>query len=384
MSPRASHPILAFLAVGFLSTTGLHAQQQQDASPVDVNQLLKELKGMATKQDVQTKAAKMAAFQQVSSAAAAGDGGVTFWAEAIRATQMEGAGQESNNFRIWKETDGEVFKDKAVQSAVHLHLEWLALTLERSAGATVKEMLPALTSYTQELWADIAYMSMLDEAIKKDKESQPPQAAGGRRGGAVSPITKAIRDDTAVRKMHDQILNRSLGGSIIVEWMRIGDYVGAEGWEANPGNIDGIYKNIIQPELRIEKDQRVFEYWDTKMKVDADAATRSKLTFEVEKYNSDTRPALMWGRAQEYVALGQKNRAATEMYNIIKSFPGHPASGAWIGTLQALLAPPPPETTSQATPAPGVTVTPPAPTAPAPAAPPPNPTAALPGALPGQ
>jgi len=182
--------------------------------------------------------------------------------------------------------------------------------------------------------------------------------------------------------MHDQILNHGLGGSIIVQWMRIGDYVAVDNWEGTPGNIDGIYKNIIQPELRTERDQRVFEYWDTKMKVAADAATRSKLTFEVEKFNNDTRPALMWGRAQEYIPLGQKNRAAMEMYNIIKGFPAHPASGEWIAALQGLLAPPPPDATAPATPVTGSA--PPAPTAPAPVPAAPNPTASLPGALPGQ
>jgi hypothetical protein len=134
------------------------------------------------------------------------------------------------------------------------------------------------------------------------------------------------------------------------------------------------------------------DYWDMKLKKEADAATRSKLSFEVDKFNTLRRPALLWNRAQEYTYLGQKNRAVTEMFNQIKTYPNHPDASDWVTALEAMLAPQPaPEaapapapapSTSSALPAPAPvvpTVPPPAPAAVAPAGGP-TPTALLPGA----
>ncbi|HEY3902006.1 MAG TPA: hypothetical protein VGM54_25560 [Chthoniobacter sp.] len=411
MSPRSPLPVLSILAAGFFGVTGLHAQQpQQDAQPIDVNRMLKELTTLAPKTQAQASATKLATAKTILGQANSGDGGVTYWESAIEGTQMDGAGHDSNNFRIWKETEGDVYKDKEVQSAVHLHLEWLALTLQRSSGASVKEMLPTILNYAQELWADQVLMTMLAESVKKEKETAAPQVPGGR-GARNSPAGKALGDDRKIREVHDQILNKNLANSLITNWLHLREYVAqADGWEDVPGNLDGIYKNIIQPELRAEKDPRVFQYWDTKMKIESETASRTKLNFEIEKYNNQTAPALLFGRAQEYVPLGQKNRAATEMYAIIQKYPTHPQASEWINTLQTLLAPPPAPDATAGTPAapvpapaaaatlPAAIAPAPAPVAPAPAAVAPAPAAraaapspgvsastlALPGALPGQ
>jgi hypothetical protein len=411
MSPRSPHLVLSFLTAGFLGVTGLHAQQQ-DAPPVNVSELLRALQTLAPKQAAQSQAAKQSAAQTILGQANSADGGVAFWESAIKGTQMEGASQGNNEFRVWKETDGEVYKDKQVQSAIHLHLEWLAITLQRSAGATVKDLLPAIQNYVRELWADQVMMIMLEESVKKEKESVP-QVPGGRGPGRNSAVAKALGDDRKIREVHDQVLNRNIANGLIANWMHLHDYAnGIDSWENVPGNIDGIYTNIIQPELRVQKDPRVFEYWDTRMKVDSDTATRTKLTFEIDKYNTLTAPNLLFNRAQEYIALGQKNRAATEMYGIIQKYPNHPKAGEWITALQGLLAPPAPDTTASAAPAAvsaaaAVSAIPAARIAPAPTAvvPPPAPTvppspgvsastlalpgasappAPAPGALPGQ
>jgi hypothetical protein len=68
---------------------------------------------------------------------------------------------------------------------------------------------------------------------------------------------------------------------------------------------------------------------------------KSKLAFEIEKFNTQRRPALLWSRAQDLLAIGQKNRAATEMFGIIRSSPTSPELPAWIAALESVLAPPP-------------------------------------------
>jgi hypothetical protein len=375
MSPRSPRSTIAILTASLLAGATLHADQ--DVPPVDVNGLLKQLHLLRDQQATQAKASKQAAIQQLSAAASSPERAFKMWEDAVQATQMDGAGKEAAQLRQWRDTEGELYKEREVQNAVHLHLEWLVLTLQRSNGATVKELLPSIINYTKELLADQAMMDALDDTIKKEK------AAPAGPGGRPRPNQNA-KDDQATRKTHDAVLNRNINNSIIVQWLKLGDFLQLEKWENSAGNFDGIYTKIVQPELRNQKDPHVMDYWDVKLKKEADAATKTKLSFEVDKFNTQRRPALLWNRAQEYTYLGQKNRAVTEMFNLIKTYPTHPDASDWVAALETVLAPPPapdaaPATTSAVPAAAPVApvAPPPAPVAPAGG---PTPTALLPGA----
>jgi hypothetical protein len=377
MSPCSPRSTIAILTASLLAGATLHADQ--DAPPVDVNGLLKQLRVLRDQQTLQAKTSKQAAIQQISAAAGSPERAFKMWEDAVQATQMDGAGKEAAQLRQWRDTEGELFKEREVQNAVHLHLEWLVLTLQRSNGATVKEMLPSIINYTKELLADQAMIEALEETIKKEKAAPGPGRPKNNQN---------IKDDQATRRTHDAVLNKNIANSIIVQWLKLGDFIAVEKWENNPGNFDGIYTKIVQPELRTQKDPHVMDYWDVKLKKEADLATKTKLSFEVDKFNTQRRPTLLWNRAQEYTYLGQKNRAVTEMFNLIKTYPNHPDASEWVAALENVLAPQPaPEAapapaTSSAVPAPAPVapfVPPPAPAAVAPAAGP-TPTALLPGA----
>ncbi len=62
------------------------------------------------------------------------------------------------------------------------------------------------------------------------------------------------------------------------------------------------------------------------------------------------RPSLIWSRDEDLARVGQRNRAITDMFALIKTFPTHPEAAAWIAELEMMLAPTPPATI--ATPAP--------------------------------
>jgi hypothetical protein len=375
MPSRSPRSTIAILTAGLLAGATLHADQ--DAPPVNVNDLLKQLRGLRDQQTLQAKTSRQSAIQTLSAAANSPERALKLWQDAVQATQMDGAGKEAAQMRQWRDTEGELFKEREVQNAVHLHLSWLVITLQRSNGSTVKELLPTIINYTKELLADQATMDALDETIKKEKTAPVP---GRPRPGG----NQAAKDDQATRRTHDSILNKNVNNSLIVQWLKLGDLITVDKWENNPGNFDGIYTKIIQPELRNQKDPHVMDYWDVKLKKEADNASKTRLSFEVDKFNNQRRPALLWSRAQEYTYLGQKNRAVTEMFNLIKTYPTHPDASDWVNALENVLAPPPeaaPVAPTAALPAPVAPVLPPpAPAAPVAPADGPTPTSSLPGA----
>jgi hypothetical protein len=330
-------PLVNLLLAGLAAIPDLRAQQ--DGPAIDVNQMIQALRAIRDQQTAQIKTQKQNALQQINAVANSPERAIQFWEEAIRATQFDGMAKEGAQFRAWKEGEGEALKERLVANAVHLHLTWLALTLQRSAGVPVKDLLPAVLSYTKELSADQAAIDALSDNLKLQKE-----AAVIAPGGKARPLPAAPKktSDADIKKAHDSILKHGLAGSPVVKWMNLTDVVNVPKWETNPSDLDGIFDKVALPEFRLEKDQRALEYWDLRMKREADAATRTKLAYEVDKFNTQRRPALLWNRAQELVALGFKNRAVSDMFTLIKTYPTHPDADDWMSKLEQILTPPPP------------------------------------------
>ncbi len=369
----------------------------EDGPPIDVTQMLRQLKTMKEQQTLGVKATKRNALQQVSSAANDPSKALELWEEAVRVTQFNGAPKEGTAFHDWKAGEGEALKERECQSALHLYFTWLSLTLQRASGSEVKDLLPAIVNYTKEAAADQAAMEGFDDAIKREKEMEASRRHGGPRRN----------NDELVKRLHDQILKQATSGSVVVQWLRISDLLNDAGtakpkpaeagqpagatWEHSPGNVDGIFQKIILPELRIEKDPRIVDYWDMKLRLEADAATKAKLSFEADKFNQVRMPQLLWNRAQDVLAIGQKNRAVADMFKIIQKYPAHPDAATWMASLEQTLLPPIPAAPAPSAPAavtsvPAPVITP----VPAPATTPaipvtpgaPAPAAALPSAYP--
>jgi hypothetical protein len=313
------------------------ALRAEDAPAVDINQMIQALRAIREQQTTQIKNQKQSALQQINAVAGSPERSIQFWEEAVRATQFDGMAKEGAQFRAWKEGEGETLKERPVANAIHLQLTWLALTLQRSSGATNKDLLPAVVNYTKELSSDEAVMDALSDSIKKEKEAAviAPPGGGNRR----PPQGQKKATDAEIKRAHDAILKRGLAASPVVKWLNLTDLIATPKWENNPSDFDGIFEKIILPELRAQKDARTLEYWDIKLKKEADAATRTKLAYEVDKFNAQRRPALLWNRAQELALLGLKNRAVTDMFTLIKTYPTHPDAGDWISKLEQTLLP---------------------------------------------
>lgn len=353
---RSRPALTLFAAVALIAPSAF----AQDGQTVDVNQMLQQLKMLKEQSAVKSKADKQRAIQEVNSAAASPEAAYNAWEKAIMATRFDGLTKEATQFKNWRETEGEAYKEPEVKNAMRLYFQWLSLTLQRSSGAKVKDLLPAVINYTKELAADGIMIENHTEDVKHEREKEARRGGGGGPGGGGGgPGGGGGRDN--VRRIHDEILSKALGGSMVVEWLRLTDWVNVgKDWVATPGDFDGIFETIVLPELRAQKDQRALEYWDIRIKRDGEKAAQSKLEFDKEKFNTLRLPSLLWKKAVEMTNVGMRNRAATEMMTLIKTYPNHPESASWMSQLETLLNPPPAAatTTTTATPAPAAALAP--------------------------
>ena len=320
--PRRS---LALIVAAMLAVPCARAQ---DGQTVNIGEMLQQLRQLREATATKTKADKQKAIQEVSAAAASGEGAVNAWEKAVMATQFDGVTKEQTAFKAWRDNEGEALKEAEAKNAARLYFQYLALTLQRSSGTPVKDLIPALVNYTKDLQADQVGMENLDDTIKREKERADAKRGNPRK-----------TNDAEVKKMHDSILHRPLGGSLPVQWLKLGEWVNVDKWEGTPSNLDGIYEKTILPEWRTLKDQRVLEYWDMKIKREGDSAAKSKLEFEHDKFLTQKMPALLWRKAVDMSVLGFKNRAASEMFSLIRKYPQHPDAGEWMSRLEEMLMP---------------------------------------------
>lgn len=332
-SPRFS----AAVAMAFATAIATPLQAAEDAPPVDMAQILTALKALKDQQVQQSKSQKLRALQDVTAAASNPARAAEIWEDAVRATQFAGASKEGAQFREWKDNEGSALRSKEVATALRLHFNWLALTLQRSAGTPLRELLPAIVQHTKEATAAKVMIDQFVENMKREREI----ATSGKHGAR-----DRKNNDEAIKKLYEQVASRPVNNSIVTQWLRIEPLVNdvsqakdkGQGWEMSASNVDGIFNAIVLPELRAQKDPRVLEYWDMKLRTGAEEATRNKLEFEAGKFNTVTRPQLLWQRAQDMALIGQKNRAISEMFNLVKTYPAHPNATAWVSSLEQLLS----------------------------------------------
>ena len=331
--------------------------QLNDAPPVDMKQVLQGLRQFKEQNETGLTTRRNNAHKQIVAAAASNEAAAAFWTNAVLAVQFAGVDHQTAAVREWKLGEGEGLKSKEGANAARLHLVWLALTMQHSAGAETKQLLPAVIDFIRQLEADQAAIGHVAEQIDKAK------AAGA---GKKTAAGKALAEDTHAKRMHDKILRTPVSGSPVAQILQIAEILGDAGkrrkrgddeseatWEPVPGNVNGIYNAIILPEFRDTKDPRIMDYWDMMLRKGQESIYAGMPAFEERQWSQGNKPTMMWSRTQDMLIIGLKNRAITEMFNIIKAYPQHPEAAGWITQLEQILAPSPPAPAAPAAPAPG-------------------------------
>ena len=336
MKPSVIPLIVAALSVPALA-------QLNDAPPVDMKQVLQGLRQFKEQNETGLKTRRNASYKQITTAASSNATAAEFWKNAVLAVQFAGVDHQTAAVREWLQGEGEGLKAKEAANAARLHLVWLGLTLQHAAGAETKQLLPSIIDFTKQLEVDDAAIGRVAEQIDKVK------AAGVAKRPAAG---KALAEDTHAKKMHDTILKTPVSSSPVAQSLQIADLLGDAGkrkkkgddnqaasWEPVPGNLNGIYSAIILPEFRDTRDPRLMDYWDMMLRKSQESIYAGMPAFDERQITQVNRPAMQWARTQDMLIIGLKNRAITEMFNLIKAYPQHPEAPQWIAQFEQILSP---------------------------------------------
>ena len=319
-------PILG--AALFLTPVPLPAEPPQ---PAVASQILQELDKIETERDAIMQRGWRAAAAAVSAAAQSKESAIDLYEQAVRETEFAGLSQESAQWREWKDNDGALLRATPGGKALLYQLRYTRLTMRRAFGEKVPELLSDVIGYVAALQNEIDDI-VPDQSLKSALERAKRLGDQKRR----QSLQKEMRE----RNFAQGLLKTGVGGSVIARYLGVDGELGkAEDWPQEPGNLDAILDQVVLPELREEKDARLFSFWEDKIKRAGQKALDLGTDFEKSRYETIEFPQLLWARAEDYLLFDQQTRALHDMLAAIRANPAHPKADQWIKKLRELLQP---------------------------------------------
>jgi len=340
----------SFLPAGILLLAAARLAVAQQDMTINAPSILQDLDRIEQQQKAIVDNARQSAVAQLRAAASSGSAAADLYERAIEATQFDGKKNKAGSFSDWKSNASDALRTKEMQAILLFHLRYLLLSIDRkTVGKPEPFAAPSLTYASDLAQADSLFLRQGQKVQDiKDSRDKPTQR---------EKDDKAVLDRVFQAKA--DLLDKSIGDSVFTKWFHLDPYLAkGDDWEQSPGNISGILEKNVRPVLRAAKNPQLISTWEFETKVLADRVTSGRLQYAADDFNTIKLPQMQFSRANDYAAIGQPNRAANEIYIIIKTYPQHPDFKKWVARLRELLTPaasPSPSTNTSATPAPAST-----------------------------
>jgi len=300
----------------------------QTAPPIDAKAMLAGLQEIKQKQADTSKHQLAQTILDFTTASGDDGSALAFYEEAQRVTRFVGRQDADTAFEAWKKAAVPRLNPVAIRAA----LRYTTISLQRAAGGTDDQIFPVLLAYTDDAQAALASVAAQDAQ----------DAQGGQQGGGFGRRGRNGQGGGGDIEPADRIMEEDVSQNVFARWYNLSSQLsGLAKWEMVPANIDGMYTQFLLPYMRKNRDPRVLTYWDNKIVSSRGMASSATAAFNTDRYNLTTRPSLLWSRAEDEIVIGRRDQGITDMYGLVKAFPGHPDAGKWITELQGLLTTPP-------------------------------------------
>lgn len=297
-------PLALALLACCLPTLG--AQPVQDAAPLDANQVLRELEAAQAKQQQLTQGRRQQTTKVLQEALGPGTASANLYEEAVRATQFAGRAKESSDFSAWSKKNADLLRSPEMREAIQFHIRYLLLSLRRAEDPG-----------TDLAGESLQYAADLAGAMAKHPANRPPREAA-------------------------ELLGKPVSEGVFARWLLLdGRLPDPKLWEPSAGNLPGILEKNVRAPWRKQRNPELLRTWEIQIGLLNASAQDSSNNVESERIATLALPSALFARANDRVLLGQPNRAAAEILQIVRSHPAHPDWPAWVARLKELVQPAP-------------------------------------------
>jgi hypothetical protein len=332
---------MRLLAPAIFLLLGATLLGQATSGPIDVQSILQGLQDIKQKQADSSRHQLSQTISDFTAASSDDGAALNFYVEAVRVTRFVGRSDADSAFDLWRKTVVPRLNPAAIRTA----LRYTTLSVQRAAGGTDDQIFPLLFAYADDTQNQLPALLARPPSAPT---GQPPNMQRGEHhgygerngpggfGGGFGGFGGGEPDPD------ENIMQQDVSANIFSRWYDLGSHLSSlENWEMVPANTDNMYQKFLLPIMRRNRDPRVLTYWDNRIIFERGAASAATADFTTDHYNSTVRPSLLWNRAEDEIAIGQRDKGITDMYALLKAFPGHPDAGKWIPELEGLLTAPP-------------------------------------------
>lgn len=310
-SPILPAAILAAMTIDSLRCQDLPPPQNPAA-------LLKELDQITKGAQSRDQQRRSEAISRIQAAASSPSSALEIYLTALDATKYA---DKHPDFLDWKQKNQDALRHPSFQNAAQLQLRYLLMGLQRSdqrdAFGQIDETLAYLNAMQSLHFLEEAYVA-------------PPAAKGYQP--TPCPADKVTKEAA-------ELMGKSTSEQPVVAWLQIKDLLPEKDFSGSAGDYFGILEKNVKGPLRAKKDPRLAVAWDLQIAAATTKANSSKNSQKAAEFKTDKLPALLFEKSRDTAAIGQPNRAVTEMMALIRSYPTNPSVDDWIGATRKLLTP---------------------------------------------
>jgi hypothetical protein len=316
-----------------LLSSSLVLTAQDLPAPQNPDSLLRELDQITKNAETHEQQRRNEAISRIQSAASSPTASVELYLQALDGTKYL---DKHSDFLDWKQKNQDVIRHPSYQNAAQLQLRYLLLGLQRS------EKCDALAQINESL----AYLNSLQSLHFLDDPFVPPPPP---KGYQIQPCPS-----DKVTKEASDLMSKPLTGYPVVEWLQIKDLLPDKDYNGSAGDYFGILEKNVKPPLKMGRDPRLSGVWDLQINTATTLVNSSKDSQKIAAFKIEKLPNMLFGKCSDLAAIGQPNRAVTQMMALIRAYPANPSVPDWIAAAKNLItnAPvPPPITTNPVVPA---------------------------------
>ena len=214
----------------------------------------------------------------------------------------------------------------AFGESVQLQVRYVALVCREALGEKERPTAAEWLDYYHDLTKP-ENSTEVEEMVVVVEETAPVvgKGKGKRKSDASKKQSTGMFDQSA--KQSPLVRDRQIGG--FLEEVPAADVVS--------GNEAAVFKKVLRPRLLEEKNKELLRIWDQRIARMDEGVEKKVKTLGADDYKILKRPELLWERASDQEALGEKEAAWAQKMEILRTCPYHPKLEEWVKELRGSL-----------------------------------------------
>jgi hypothetical protein len=251
---------------------------------------------------------------------------VQVYLESYRNVEYGRTQDGDTRFGEWRVQEKEMISSLAFGESVQLQVRYVALVCREALGGKERPTAAEWLDYYHDLTKP-ENSTEVEEMVVVVEETAPVvgKGKGKKRSEASKKQSTGMFDQSA--KQSPLVRDRQIGGFL--------EEVPAA--EVAAGNEAAVFKKVLRPRLLEEKNKELLRLWDQRITRMDERVEKKVKTLGADDYKILKRPELLWERASDQEALGEKEAAWAQKMEILRTCPYHPKLEEWVKELRGSL-----------------------------------------------